>query len=181
MARQRKLSPERKAFIDNLIRHYNPQDAQDVQDMVKDLLGDTLQGMLEAEMDQKLGYSKYDYHNKETDDSRNGYSKKTVTSSFGDIELDIPRDRKGEFEPQIVKKNQTDISNIEDQVLSMYAKGMTTRDISDHLKSVYGVDASAEMISHMTDRILPIAKEWQNRPLEKIYTIVFMDAIHFYV
>lgn len=181
MARQRKLSPERKAFINNLIQHYNPQDAQDVQDMVKDLLGDTLQGMLEAEMDQQLGYSKYDYRNKDTDDSRNGYSKKTVTSSFGDIELDIPRDRKGEFEPQIVKKNQTDISNIEDQVLSMYAKGMTTRDISDHLKSVYGVDASAEMISHMTDRILPIAKEWQNRPLEKIYAIVFMDAIHFHV
>ena len=94
MARQRKLSPECKAFIHNLIRHYNPQDAQDVQDMVKDLLGDTLQGMLEAEMDQKLGDSKYDYRNKETDDSRNGYSKKTVTSSFGDIELDIPRDRR---------------------------------------------------------------------------------------
>lgn len=181
MARQRKLSPERKAFIDNLIRHYNPQDAQDVQDMVKDLLGDTLQGMLEAEMDQKLGYSKYDYQNKDTDDSRNGYSKKTVTSSFGEIDLDIPRDRKGEFEPQVVRKNQTDISNIEDQVLSMYAKGMTTRDISDHLKSVYGVDASAEMISHMTDRILPIAKEWQSRPLEKKYAVVFMDAIHFHV
>lgn len=96
MARQRKLSPERKAFINNLIQHYNPQDAQDVQDMVKDLLGDTLQGMLEAEMDQKLGYSKYDYQNKDTDDSRNGYSKKTVTSSFGEIDLDIPRDRKGE-------------------------------------------------------------------------------------
>ena len=181
MARQRKLSPERKAFIDNLIRHYNPQDAQDVQDMVKDLLGDTLQGMLEAEMDQKPGYSKYDYQNKDIDDSRNGYSKKTVTSSFGEIDLDIPRDRKGEFEPQVVRKNQTDISNIEDQVLSMYAKGMTTRDISDHLKSVYGVDASAEMISHMTDRILPIAKEWQSRPLEKKYAVVFMDTIHFHV
>lgn len=149
--------------------------------MVKDLLGDTLQGMLEAEMDQKLGYSKYDYQNKDTDDSRNGYSKKTVAASFGEIDLDIPRDRKGEFEPQVVRKNQTDISNIEDQVLSMYAKGMTTRDISDHLKSVYGVDASAEMISHMTDRILPIAKEWQSRPLEKKYAVVFMDAIHFHV
>ena len=131
--------------------------------------------------DQKLGYSKYDYQNKETDDSRNGYSHKTVTSSMGDIDLDIPRDRRGEFEPQIVKKHQTDISNIEDQVLSMYAKGMTTRDISTHLSNVYGVDASAEMISHMTDRILPIAKEWQNRPLEKKYAIVFMDAIHFHV
>ena len=97
------------------------------------------------------------------------------------IDLDIPRDRKGEFDPQIIKKNQTDVSNIEDQVLSMYAKGMTTRDISAHLKSVYGVDASAEMISHMTDRILPVAKEWQNRPLEKKYAIVFMDAVHFHV
>ena len=181
MARQRKLSPERKAFISGLLEHYQPQDAQDVQEMLKDLLGDTLQGMLEAEMDQKLGYSKYDYQNKDTDDSRNGYSKKTVVSSMGEIDLDIPRDRKGEFEPQIVKKNQTDISNIEDQVLSMYAKGMTTRDISTHLHDVYGVDASAEMISHMTDRILPIAKEWQNRPLEKKYAVVFMDAIHFHV
>ena len=181
MARQRKLTPERKAFINSLIEHYHPEDAADVQEMLKDLLGDTLQGMLEAEMDEKLGYSKYDYRNKETDDSRNGYSKKTVTSSLGEIDLDIPRDRKGEFEPQAVKKNQTDISNIEDQVLSMYAKGMTTRDISEHLSSVYGVDASAEMISHMTDRILPIAKEWQNRPLEKKYAIVFMDAVHFHV
>ena len=181
MARRRKLSPERKAFINSLLEHYQPSDAQDVQDMLKDLLGDTLQGMLEAEMDEKLGYSKYDYKNKDTDDSRNGYSKKTVTSSMGDIDLDIPRDRKGEFDPQIVKKNQTDISNIEDQVLSMYAKGMTTRDISTHLRDVYGVEASAEMISHMTDRILPIAKEWQNRPLERKYAIVFMDAVHFHV
>ena len=181
MARQRKLSPERKAFINSLIEHYHPEDAQDVQEMLKDLLGDTMQGMLEAEMDEKLGYSKYDYQNKDTDDSRNGYSKKTVTSSLGNIELDIPRDRNGEFQPQAVKKNQTDISGIEDQVLSMYAKGMTTRDISSHLKTVYGVDASAEMISHMTDRILPAAREWQNRPLEKKYAVVFMDAVHFHV
>lgn len=181
MARQRKLTPERKEFINGLLEHYQPKDAQDVQDMLKDLLGDTLQGMLEAEMDAKLGYSKYDYKEKDTDDSRNGYSKKTVVSSMGEIDLDIPRDRKGEFDPQIVRKNQTDISNIEDQVLSMYAKGMTTRDISVHLQDVYGVNASAEMISHMTDRILPIAKEWQNRPLERKYAVVFMDAVHFNV
>ena len=181
MARQRKLTPERKAFVQGLLEHYKPETAQDVQDMLKDLLGDTLQGLLEAEMDDELGYSKYDYANKETDNSRNGYSKKKVVSSMGEIGLDIPRDRNGEFEPQIVKKHQTDISNIEDQVLSMYAKGMTTRDISEHLKTVYGVDASAEMISKMTDRILPIAKEWQNRPLERKYAIVFMDAIHYNV
>lgn len=104
-------SKKEREFINGLLEHYQPTDAQDVQEMLKDLLGDTLQGMLEAEMDQKLGYSKYDYQNKETDDSRNGYSHKTVTSSMGDIDLDIPRDRRGEFEPQIVKKHQTDISS----------------------------------------------------------------------
>ena len=181
MARQRKLTPERKALIQGLLSHYKPEDAQDVQAMLRDLLGDTIQQMLEAEMDDYLGYSKYDYKNKQTDDSRNGYSSKTVTSSVGDIPIDVPRDRKGDFEPQSVKKKQTDISNIEDQVLSMYAKGMTTRDISAHLRSIYGVDASAEMFSRMTDRILPIAKEWQNRPLAKKYAVVFMDAVHFNV
>lgn len=181
MSRQRKLTPERKAFIQGLLEHYEPKNINDVQDMIKDLLGDTLQNMLEVELDDKLGYTKYDYANKATDNSRNGYSKKKVVSSMGNIQLDIPRDRDGEFEPQAVKKNQTDISNIEDQVLSMYAKGMTTRDISDHLYTVYGVNSSAEMISKMTDRILPIAKEWQNRPLERKYAIVFMDAIHYNV
>ena len=181
MARRRKLTPEKKEMLRTLRENYDPQSAEDVQAMLRDLLGDMLQEMLEAEMDDHLGYSKYDYKNKETDDSRNGYSPKTVVSSVGEIDLDIPRDRKAEFEPQIVQKHQTDISNIEDQVLSMYAKGMTTRDISTHLHDVYGVDASAEMISHMTDRILPIAKEWQNRPLERKYAIVFMDAVHFHV
>ena len=181
MARQRKLSPERKAFINSLIEHYQPEDAQDVQEMLKDLLGDTLQGMLEAEMDAKLGYSKYNYKDKDTDDSRNGYSKKTVVSSMGEIDLDIPRDRKGEFEPQIVRKNQTDISNIEDQVLSMYAKGMTTGDIEAHIQDIYGVEVSDTTVSRITDKILPIAKEWQQRPLESVYAVVFLDAIHYHV
>jgi transposase-like protein len=181
MARTRIISPERKALIKGMLEQYNPETPTDIQDMLKDLLGDTLQGLLEAELEEELGYSKYDYANKHTNNARNGYSKKKVTSSLGKIDLDIPRDRNGEFEPQVIKKNQTDVSNIEDQVLSMYAKGMTTRDISAHLQEVYGVDASAEMISKMTDRILPIAKEWQNRPLEKKYAIVYMDAIHYSV
>ena len=156
MARRRKMDPERKAFINSLLEHYQPKDTQDIQDMLKDLLGETLQGMLEAEMDDHLGYSKYDYKNKETDDSRNGYSPKTVTSSMGTIDLNIPRDRKGDFEPQIVKKNQTDISNIEDQVLSMYAKGMTTGDIEAHLKELYDLDISDSTISRITDKIMPL-------------------------
>jgi len=182
MARQRKLTPERKTLITQLLETYKPDDAKGVQSMLKDLLGDTIQGMLEAELEDKLGYSKYDYAaSKDTDNNRNGYSKKTVTSSMGGIELDIPRDRNGEFDPQIVKKHQTDISSIEDQLLSMYAKGMTTRDISEHLMSVYGVEASSTMISKMTDKILPITKEWQNRPLSSKYAVVFMDAVHYNV
>ncbi len=180
MARK-KRSPEREALIKQLIAQYHPKTAQDAHETVKDLLGDMIQGLLEGELEEELGYSKYDYHDKETDNSRNGFSKKTVRSSSGNIDLDIPRDRNGEFEPQVVKKHQRDVSNIEDQVLSMYAKGMTTRDISSHLKTVYGVDASAEMISRMTDKVLPIAKEWQNRPLTEKYAIVFMDAIHYNV
>ena len=181
MARRRKMDPERKAFINSLLEHYQPKDAQDIQDMLKDLLGETLQGMLEAEMDDHLGYSKYDYKNKETDDSRNGYSPKTVTSSMGTIDLDIPRDRKGDFEPQIVKKNQTDISNIEDQVLSMYAKGMTTRQISETIEDIYGFEVSEGMVSDITDKLLPKIEEWQNRPLSAVYPIVFIDAVHFSV
>ena len=169
MARSRKLSPERKAFINSLIEHYHPEDAQDVQEMLKDLLGDTLQGMLEAEMDEKLGYSKYDYKNKETDDSRNGYSKKTVVSSLGEIDLDIPRDRKGEFEPQAVRKNQTDISNIEDQVLSMYAKGMTTRDISAHLRDVYGVVHQAHaLIRRLMHKVVAVHTSIIHHKLDNI-------------
>ena len=112
-----------------LIKEYNLKDAKDIQEMLKTLFGDTLKEMLEAELDHELGYSKYDYKNKETENSRNGYSKKKVKSDYGEITLKIPRDREGEFEPVVVKKNQRDISSIEDQVLSMYARGMTTRDI----------------------------------------------------
>lgn len=181
MARQRKVPKERKKLIRELLASYQPEDTDDVQSMLKDLLGETLQEMLEAELEDNLGYSKYDYANKETENRRNGFSKKNLTSSMGEIPIDVPRDRDGEFEPQLIGKYKKDISSIEDQVLSMYAKGMTTRDITEHLQSVYGVDASATMISKMTDKILPIAKEWQNRPLSRKYAIVFMDAVHYNV
>ena len=173
--------PGRKELIKQLLASYEPKDAKDVQDLLKDMFKDTLQEMLNAELDNELGYSKYNYREKETDNSRNGYSKKTVRSTLGDIELDIPRDRKGEFEPEIVKKNQKNVTGIEDQIISMYAKGMSTRDISSHLEDIYGIDASAEMISRITDKILPAAKEWQQRPLESVYAVVFLDAIHYHV
>jgi putative transposase len=164
-----------------LIKEYNLKDPKDIQEMLKKLFGDTLQEMLEAELDHELGYTKYDYKHKQTDNSRNGYSSKTVKSNYGKVDLNVPRDREGEFEPSVVKKNQTDISSIEDQVLSMHAKGMSTRDMGKHLESLYSIDASPELISRITDRIIPMINEWQNRPLAAIYAIVFMDAIHYKV
>ena len=134
---------------------------------------------LEAELDDELGYSKYDYKNKATDNSRNGHSSKTLRTSFGEVDVSIPRDRKGEFEPQVLKKNQTGISqDIEEKILSMYAKGMTTGDIEAHIQDIYGISVADSTVSRITDKILPIAKEWQQRSLESIYAVVFLDAIH---
>jgi transposase-like protein len=132
-------------------------------------------------MDSQLGYDKYDISEKQTPNSRNGYSKKTVKSELGAIDLNIPRDRNGEFEPKILPKYQRNINGIEDKITALYATGMTTRDISEQIKNLYEVDISAEMVSNITNRILPLVTEWQNRPLEKTYSFVFMDAIHFKV
>ena len=137
---------------------------------------------LNAELDDELGYSKYDYKNKDTDNSRNGHSSKTLRTSFGDVEVSVPRDRKGEYEPQLLKKNRTSISqDIEEKILSMYAKGMTTSGIENHIRDIYGIDVSDTTVSRVTDKILPIAKEWQQRPLETVYAVVFPDAIHCHV
>jgi putative transposase len=137
---------------------------------------------LEAELDEELGYSRYDYKNKDTENSRNGHSSKHLRTSFGDVEVSVPRDRKGEFEPQVLKKNQTSISqDIEEKILSMYAKGMTTSDIEAHIQDIYGLEVSDTTVSRITDKILPIAREWQQRPLETIHAVVFLDAIHYHV
>lgn len=131
-----------KEELRKLIKKYDLKDTEDIQGMLKDMFGDAIQEMLEAELEEDLGYSRYDYKNKTTKNSRNGFSKKKVRSNYGDSEIKIPRDRDGEFSPKIVKKNQTTLPSIDDQVLSMYAKGMTTRDIKAHLESIYGIDAS---------------------------------------
>jgi len=170
-----------KGQLRKLINQYNLKDTGDIQNMLKDMFGDAIQEMLEAELENDLGYSRYDYKNKATTNSRNGYSKKSLKSNYGKSDIKIPRDRDGDFEPKVVKKNQTTLPSIDDQVLSMYAKGMTTRDIEKHLESIYGIDASPDLISRITDKILPLVTEWQNRPLEEVYAIVFMDAIHYKV
>ncbi|SQE38073.1 IS1191 transposase [Streptococcus pyogenes] len=162
-----------------LIEEYKPETVQDLQDALKDLLGDTMEQLLKVELDEHLDY---EYGEKPLSlNTRNGSSKKTVRSSYGNIDLNIPRDRYGSFEPQVLRKYEKDISNIENQIISMYGKGMTTRDISSHIKDIYGFGISETMVSKITNKILPTIEEWQNRPLEKIYPMVFLDAIHYHV
>ena len=185
MARKRNRSPEeiaRREKIRELLQIANVGSMDDIHDLFKETIGEFMENSLEAELDEELGYSKYDYRNKATNNSRNGHSSKRLKTSFGEIEIETPRDRKGEFEPQLVKKNQTSVSqDVENKILSMYAKGMTTSDIEAHIREIYGLEVSDSTISRVTDKILPVVKDWQNRPLEPIYAVVFLDAIHFHV
>ena len=158
------------------------KDGTAVNSIMRDMMSIILEGALDQELDEELGYSKYDYRNKETSNSRNGHSQKTMHTSYGDMDIDIPRDRNGEFEPQIVKKYQNTVTqDMEEKIISMYAKGMTTSDIESHMRELYDLDISDSTISRITDKILPIVKEWQERPLESVYAVVFMDAIHYHV
>ncbi len=154
----------------------------DVNSIMRDMMSIILEGALDQEMDEELGYSKYDYHHKETDNSRNAHSQKTMHTSYGGMEIDVLWNRKGEFKPRIVKKYQNTVTqDMEEKITSMYAKGMTANDIESHMREPYDIEISDSMISRITDRILPIVKEWQERPLEEIYAVVFMDAIRYHV
>lgn len=154
----------------------------DVNSIMRDMMSVLLEGALDEELNEELGYSKYDYRNKETDNSRNGHSKKTMRTSYGDMDIAIPRDRKGEYEPQLIPKYQNTVTqDMEEKIISMYAKGMTTGDIEAHLKELYDLDISDSTISRITDKIMPLVKEWQERPLQEIYAVVYMDAIHYHV
>ena len=159
----------------------NCRTVEDVHEMLKDLFKDTLQEIFEAEMDEHLGYEKHEVEGNNTGNSRNGYSKKTIQTKFGKTDITIPRDRNGDFDPHIIKKYETTSNGIEEQIIAMYAKGMTTRDIEDHMRDIYGIDVSPAMVSKITDKILPMVGEWQSRTLDRVYPIVFLDAIHFKV
>ena len=175
---ERAAEKERKENLRNIMKGLDVKSFDDLKDIFKLMVGE----MLENGLDDELGYTKYDYRNKDGENSRNGYSKKTLKTSFGETEIKVPRDRDGEFEPQLVKKNQTTLTgDIEEKILSMYAKGMTTSDIEAHIQDIYGLECSDSTISRITDKILPVVREWQSRPLEEIYAVVFMDAIHFHV
>lgn len=185
MARRKRGTPEqqaRRALIGELLSTANVQSMDDIQELFKETIAEFMEGSLEAEFDEELGYEPYDVKNKTTDNSRNGHSKKSLRTSMGKVEIDIPRDRNGDFEPQLIRKNQTSISqDMENKIISMYAKGMSTSDIADHIRDIYGLSVSDSTVSRITDKILPEAKEWQQRPLESVYAVVFMDAIHYHV
>ena len=173
------MTEGKRNIIQQLLQEYDIETAEDIQDALKDLLGGTIKEMMEAEMDDHLGYQKSE--RSDSDDYRNGYKSKRVNSSYGSMDIDVPQDRKSTFEPQIVKKRQKDISDIDQKIISMYAKGMTTRQISETIEDIYGFEASEGFISDVTDKILPQIEDWQNRPLDEVYPILYIDAIHYSV
>lgn len=159
----------------------NLKTSKDVNTFLKELVAPTLQAMLEAEMTEHLGYEKHSPAGRGSGNSRNGYSEKTLKGNLGTAELTVPRDRNGSFEPVAVRKYETVESGVEEKIISMYAKGMTTRDINAHMRDIYGVDVSSAMISSITDKVQPLVQEWQVRPLESVYPIVYLDGIFFKV
>lgn len=177
------MTDGKRAIIKGLLQEYDIETAEDIQDALKDLLGSTIKEMMEAEMDDHLGYSKSERMHEDADDRnyRNGHKSKEVNSSYGSFDIDVPQDRKSTFQPKVVKKRQKDISSIDQKIISMYAKGMITRQISETLEEIYGFEASEGFISDVTDKILPQIEEWQNRPLDEVYPVLFIDAIHYFV
>lgn len=181
MAKEKRKNMLTRDQMKEFIKDNEIQTVDDIQRVLKDLFAETLQGMLEAEMDSHLGYEKNDELNKTTDNRRNGHSAKMVRSDYGEVDLDVPRDRNSDFAPIIVKKGQRNVTGIEDQIIALYSKGISTRDIQSHLEQLYGIDVSPTMISNITNKIMPTIKEWQNRPLQSTYAFVFLDAIHYKV
>ena len=163
----------------NLIQdEYDIKSASDIEAALLDMFGGFIEQALEAELDQHLGYSRYDFRHKSTSNTRNGRKPKTIQTRLGETTVQAPRDREGSFQPQIVPKRQTNVIGIEDKILSLYAKGLSTRDISKTLEEIYGFETSHETISAVTDKVIPLIKEWQQRPLEPVYPIIYLDALH---
>lgn len=169
-----------KKILEILQENYEIETAGDLSTALKDMFKDALQEMMNAEFDSSMGYSKYDKTLEKTN-YRNGSTKKKLKSEFGEFEFETPRDRNGEFEPKIVPKNKRDVSGIEDKIISLYGRGLTTREINEQIQDLYGIEVSATMVSNITDQIIPEIKEWQERTLDEVYPFVFIDAVHFSV
>ena len=173
------MTEGKRNIIQGLLQEYDIETAADIQDALKDLLSGTLKELMETEMDDHLGYDRYERSDKKN--YRNGTKQKRVRSKYGEFEVDVPQDRNSSFDSKVLPKRQKDISAIDDKIISMYAKGMTTRQISETIEDIYGFEISEGMVSNITDKLLPQIEEWQNRPLASVYPIVFIDAVHFSV
>lgn len=178
MARKQKRDPRTVAIAKAILEQYDCKNVEDMQDAIKDIFGPMFEAMLQGEMDSHLGYGANDHGPKSTENRRNGYSNKTLKSTYGDIPVEVPRDRDASFEPQAIPKHTRDVSGIEDKVLAMYARGMSQRDIAETVEDIYGFEISHETISAITDRVVETAEEWQNRPLKKFYTFLFVDCLY---
>ena len=178
MARRNRQNTKGAAIARAIMEEYQPQTREDMQDAIKDIFGPMFETMLKGEMDSHLGYENNERGEKNTSNRRNGYSHKSVNTAYGKLDVSVPRDRQGSFEPKAIPKHTKDVSGIEDKVLSMYARGMSQRDIADTVEDIYGFDISHETISTITDRVIGTAEEWQNRPLKKFYTFLFVDCIY---
>ena len=179
MARKKdERSEASRAIAKAILEEYKPTTTEEMQNALKDIFGPMFEAMLQGEMDSHLGYESNDRGSKGTANRRNGYTDKTVRSSIGEIPIRTPRDRDGSFEPQLIPKRAKDVSGIEDKVLSMYARGMSQRDIADTIEEIYGFEISPETISAITDRVVDTAREWQSRPLKKFYTFLFVDCLY---
>ena len=176
--RKKKRNTAGRAIAQAILENYQPQNAEEVQDALRDIFGPMFEAMLQGEMDEHLGYGTNDHGPKNTTNRRNGYNSKTLKTTMGEVEIQAPRDRDGSFDPQIIPKRTTDVSGIEEKVLTMYAKGMNQRDIADTIEEIYGFKISHDTISTITDRVIETAQEWQNRPLKKFYTFVFVDCLY---
>lgn len=173
-----KRDPKTVALAQEIAKQFDPQSAEDADEALKELFGPIFESLLQGEMSHHLGYENNNKEYKQTQNRRNGYGQKTVHTTKGDITIDTPRDRDGSFEPQLISKRQRDVSGIEDKVLAMYARGMSQRDISKTIEDIYGFSISHEMVSDITDAILPELEEWRNRPLKKCYAFLFVDCMY---
>ena len=173
-----KRNPMAEQIAHTILDEYKPSNVKEMQDALKEIFGPMFESILQGEMDSHLGYSNNDHGAKNTTNRRNGYTNKTLKTSYGNVDIKAARDREGSFDPVSIPKRTTDVSGIEDKVLAMYARGMSDRDISSTIEDIYGFEISHETISNITDRVIDTAREWQNRPLKKFYTFLFVDCLY---
>lgn len=173
-----KRNPAAEEIANKILEEYKCGNVEDMQNALKDIFGPMFEGLLKGELNHHLGYESNSKEEKDTDNRRNGFTPKTLKTTMGPVDIKAPRDRDGSFEPAIIPKRSKDVSSIENKVLAMYARGMSQRDISSTIEDIYGFEVSHEMISDITDTILPEVEEWRNRPLKKCYPFIFVDCMY---